>query len=374
LNPVHSKNILQVIGLAKAISIFQNSILMQMLINHFQKLFTKILNKMKHLNTYFKLFAHNIPVLGKSRSAIYDLQKGCIVFIPNILFQIIQDLSVNPLQDVRFQYAPNQPELFDNYINFLIKKDLGFKTKTPKSFPELDLNFDAPTDIYSAIIESDFREYDINPVMTSLDELLCRHIELRLNVNDLEKEELICFFQNINTKSFRSIIVLIEYRPELWYENWAKEIFEACQKIEKIVITNSVIKFNTDDYPKQIMFSTQSIEEVSLYKKRYIINLNYFSEAQRFNPFYNRKVCIDFMGNIKNDLRQTYSFGNISSDSIVQVNKKQEFRELWNASPDTIEEIKDSELRYCQFLPFLLTQNKENNWAIVSKENVPMAI
>jgi SPASM domain peptide maturase of grasp-with-spasm system len=347
---------------------------MQMLINHFQKLFTKILNKMKQLNTYFKLFAHNIPVLGKSRSAIYDLQKGCIVFIPNILFQIIQDLNVNSLQDVRFQYAPNQPELFDNYISFLIKKDLGFKTKNPKSFPELDLSFDAPTDIYSAIIESDFREYDINNVITSLDEILCRHLEIRLNINDLEKEEIIGFFRKINNKSFRSIIVLIEYRSELWYENWAKEIFEVCQKIEQIVITNAPIKFDTEDYPKQIMFSTQSIEEVSLYKKRYIINLNYFSEAQRFNPFYNRKVCIDVMGNIKNDLRQTYSFGNVLSDAILQITETQEFRAFWNASPDRLEEIKDSELRYCQFLPFLLTKNNENNWVTVAQESISVAI
>jgi SPASM domain peptide maturase of grasp-with-spasm system len=321
---------------------------------------------MEHKPIYFKLFAHNIPVLGKEKSAIYDLQKGEIVFIPNILFQIIQDLKQNSLAIIKNQYAPNQPELFDNYIDFLIKKDLGFKTKSPESFPEIDLSYQVPAGIYNAVIESDFTQYDINVAINSLDELLCRHLELRLQINEIEEDFLLKFFREINQKSFRSMVVFIQYRPELWQEDWAIKVFESCQKIEQLIIINCPIGFKSDQYADKIIYTTQSLEELSIYKKRYIVNINYFSEALHFNPFYNRKVCIDKVGKVKNDLRDNHNWGNIEKDDLLKVIDSEEFKSIWEASPDKIEGLKDSPLRYCQFFPFQLSQNEHNTWSVVN--------
>ncbi|PWK23908.1 SPASM domain peptide maturase of grasp-with-spasm system [Arcicella aurantiaca] len=324
---------------------------------------------MENKPIYFKLFAHNIPVLGKERSAIYDLQKGEIVFIPNILFQIIQDLKQSSLAIVKNQYAPKQPELFDNYIDFLIKKDLGFKTKSPESFPEIDLSYQVPAGIYNAVIESDFEQYDISLAINSLDELLCRHLELRLQINGIEEDFLLQFFREINHKSFRSMVVFIEYRPELWQEDWAIKVFEACRKIEQLIIINCPISFKSDQYTDKIIYTTQSLDELSIYKKRYIVNINYFSEALHFNPFYNRKVCIDKEGNIKNDLRENHAWGNVEKDNLLKVIDSEEFKSIWEASPDKIEGLKDSPLRYCQFLPFQLSKNEHNTWSVVN-ENI----
>ena len=321
---------------------------------------------MEHKPIYFKLFAHNIPVSGKEKSAVYDLQKGEIVFIPNILFQIIQELKQNPLVTIKHQYAPNQPELFDNYIDFLIKKDLGFKTKSPESFPEIDLSYQVPAGIYNAVIESDFEQYDINLAINSLDELLCRHLELRLQINEINEDILLRFFQKINHKSFRSIVVFMEYRAELWHEDWAIKVFESCQKIEKMVVVNCPIGFKSDQYADKIIYTTQSIEELSIYKKRYIVNINYFSEALHFNPFYNRKVCIDKEGKIKNDLRDNHNWGKIYENDLIEVVDSQGFKSIWDASPDKIEGLKDSPLRYCQFFPFQLSQNEHNTWSVVN--------
>ena len=321
---------------------------------------------MEHKPIYFKLFAHNIPVSGKEKSAVYDLQKGEIVFIPNILFQIIQDLKQNPLVTIKQQYAPNQPELFDNYIDFLIKKDLGFKTKSPESFPEIDLSYQVPAGIYNAVIESDFEQYDINLAINSLDELLCRHLELRLQINEIDEDFLLRFFKEINHKSFRSIVVFVEYRAELWHEDLAIKVFESCQKIEQMIVVNCPISFKSDQYADKIIYTTQSIEELSIYKKRYIVNINYFSEALHFNPFYNRKVCIDEEGKIKNDLRDNHNWGKIGENDLIEVVDNQEFKSIWEASPDKIVGLKDSPLRYCQFFPFQLSKNEHNTWSVVN--------
>ena len=321
---------------------------------------------MEHKLIYFKLFAHNIPVWGKDRSAIYDLQKGEITLIPNILYQIIQDLKLKPLTEIKHQYVSSQPELFDNYIDFLLKKDLGFKTKSPECFPEIDLNYDVPAEIYNAIIETDFKQYDINIAINSLDELLCRHLELRLRIDELDPETLFSFFRNINPKSFRSMVVIVEYQTELWYEDWATKIFESCQKIEQLIVVNCPIRFNPEQNADKIIFTTQSIEDVAVYKKRYIVNINYFTESLHYNPFYNRKVCIDLEGKIKNDLRDIHYWGEINKDNLIEVIDSKGFRSIWESSPDKIEGLKDSALRYCQFLPFQLLKNEHNTWFVVS--------
>jgi SPASM domain peptide maturase of grasp-with-spasm system len=328
---------------------------------------------MENKPVYFKLFAHNIPVWGKDQSAIYDLQKGEITLIPNILYQLIQDLKLKPLAEIKYQYAPNKPELFDNYIDFLLKKDLGFKTKSPECFPEIDLNYDVPTGIYNAIIESNFEEYDIDIAINSLDKLLCRHLELRLKINSLNEDILLSFFKNINAKSFRSMVVIIEYQAELWYDDWAVKIFESCQKIEQVIVVNCPIRFNSEQYADKIIFTTQSIKEVSVYKKRYIVNINYFTESLYFNPFYNRKVCIDLEGKIKNDLRDKHDWGKINKEDLISVIDSEGFKHIWEASPDKIEGLKDSALRYCQFLPFQLSKNEHNTWSVVSQNTLQTA-
>jgi SPASM domain peptide maturase of grasp-with-spasm system len=324
---------------------------------------------MEQSPTYFKIFAHNIPVSGKERSAIYDLQKGEITLIPNILYKIIQDLNQQPLNDVRRKYAPNNPELFDNYVNFLLKKDLGFKTKSPESFPDLILEYDVPTEIYTAIIESDFKEYNVKSLLETLDELLCQNLEMRLNINDLTQEEVLSFVRLLDKKTFRSVVLILDYRQELWYEDWAIALYEACSKISKIIVVNCPVSFESKEYPQQISYSTKTLTELGEYRKRYIVNQNYFTEALQFNPFYNRKICVDNNGNIKNDLRQQESFGSIAeienvAHQLKEILNNKSFRERWYASPDTIEGLKDSELRYCQFIPFLLEKNKEKCWSI----------
>lgn len=334
---------------------------------------------MEQTPTYFKIFAHNIPVKGKERSAIYDLQKGEITLIPNILYTIIQDLNLQPLKDVRHKYAPKNPELFDNYINFLLKKDLGFKTKSPEAFPDLVLEYDVPTEIYTAIIESDFKEYNLKLLLEALDNLLCQNLEIRLTINDLTKIELLDFIQLLNKKTFRSVVLILNYRQELWYEDWAISLYEACPKIDRIIIVNCPIRFESEKYSQKISYSTKTLSEVGQYKKRYIVNQNYFTEALKFNPFYNRKICVDNDGNIKNDLRQKVCFGNISESKnvttqLLETLKNEAFRERWYASPDSIEGLRDSELRYCQFMPFLITKNEEKCWSISDKSYLEPAI
>ena len=78
------------------------------------------------------------------------------------------------------------------------------------------------------------------------------------------------------------------------------------------------------------------------YGPKYVVNLQFFAEAQHRNPYYNGKVCISRKGLIQNARSQKHAFGQIPVDSLGQVVKQADFQEMWLATPDTIEELKDS--------------------------------
>jgi radical SAM protein with 4Fe4S-binding SPASM domain len=71
-----------------------------------------------------------------------------------------------------------------------------------------------------------------------------------------------------------------------------------------------------------------------------------FAEAQKHNIGLNRKVCIDYAGNIKNYLSHRKIFGNVRKDLIKEIIEKPDFREKWFYSNDQLEVCKDCQYRY----------------------------
>ena len=60
------------------------------------------------------------------------------------------------------------------------------------------------------------------------------------------------------------------------------------------------------------------------------MNIELFSEAQKYNTYYNKKISIDCNGNIKNCLSNEKHFGNISKNKLSDIIKKREYNYLWN--------------------------------------------
>lgn len=303
---------------------------------------------------FFKIYAHNIPVKGKIRSAVYNLQQGAIIFIPTILYDILQCLSKQSLKEVQIQYAPENDTLFRTYIQFLLDRDLGFITKEPEKFPKLSLCWSLPCTINTAVIDYHFDHYDIKSAIDQLDNLLCKHIELRVTLcNSTDVKHLTKLLRYAGNKVFRSLCLLIDYHPTLEETAAVDKIYRTCQKIEHIIVYNAP----TNITHQNIRYVQGTLESLRSHKNQYIVNTHYFLESQQFNPYYNQKVCINREGDIKNCLRHKRKFGNINHSQIADVVNGEAFRELWYATPDKIEGVKDSELRYCLFMPYELVKD-----------------
>ena len=298
--------------------------------------------------SYFCLYAHNIPVQGKARSAIYDLQRGQLVVIPNVLYRIVLDLRQQPWRTVQQQYAPDDAALFGKYLAFLLERDLGLFVDDPLDFPPLSLQWESPHTVVNAVVSYEFGQYDLAAVLTQLDALHCQHLELRLTTRAGCWPEVLRLADQLVDKSFQSVTLLLTYSPALAEPALADALYARCPKILSLVVHTAPSAHASTVHPGKVAFITPDLRRVPS-RPRYVVSLPYFAEAQRFNPYYNRKLCVDEAGAIKNCLLLADSFGHVDTTPLAEALAGEAFQELWHVAPDRVEGVKDSELRYALF-------------------------
>ncbi len=311
---------------------------------------------------YFLLYAHNIPVRGRDRAALYNLQARQVFHIPLVLTDILAALRDEPVAAVRTRFAPNRPDLFDAYLDFLIGNDLGFYTDTPDCFPPLPLDWDTPHHIQTAVIDLCIDSYDPIPLIADLDALLCRHIELRLSKGNGSGADLEAVIAATHDRGFRSITILLDYEVVLAQaQAWTHRVFESCPRIDFIMVYNAPFAGKSRTNPDHIQFIEDNlntpIQGDLITKRQLIVNFPYFTECHHFNPYYNRRLCISQQGQMKNCLLHERSFGTVGQIPLLAVIESEAFQALWHASPDRTDRLRDSELRYCLFLPYELAQD-----------------
>jgi hypothetical protein len=149
-------------------------------------------------------------------------------------------------------------------------------------------------------------------------------------------------------KSFQSVALLLTYSPVLADPALADALYARCPKILSLLVHAAPVARASTAHPGKVAFITQDLRRVPP-RPRYVVNLQYFAEAQRFNPYYNRKLCVDETGAIKKCLLLADSFGHVDATPLAEVLAQEAFQALWHAAPDRTAELQDSELRYALF-------------------------
>lgn len=295
---------------------------------------------------YFNLYAHNLVVTGKSRSAIYNFKDNKIHFIPNILSQILREIEYQTYNDYISSFNNREQQLMEKYFKFLIQNDLGFFTDNINNFPKLSFDWYSPFKIGRSSIEIDMAENTLSAILTQLDELGCRYVEMIASHEKIRISDFNNLIQLTDGKVFRSITLLIKYSSRLneaQMKKWAMDF----GKLSRLVIYSSPFRKDIVENFVKIEYREESISEMKSRRPRYIVNYKYFCESLNYNPYYNRRICVSHDGLIKNCLSHKKSFGNVKTTKLRDVISDSEFTDLWYASPDKITDIKDSELRYC---------------------------
>ncbi len=70
-------------------------------------------------NKTYRLFSPCIPVKGWQRSIIADLNRHQIVYIPNVLFEILEFGYDRTWGEILKKYGESNREILENYFEYL---------------------------------------------------------------------------------------------------------------------------------------------------------------------------------------------------------------------------------------------------------------
>ncbi len=308
---------------------------------------------MKRNKPYFILYAHNQVVQGEKRAAVYDLKQARVFYIPSILVDILEDMQTQTVAAVIDIYAADQPKALLQYIDFLEEYDLGFYVDDPKRFPRLGLQYYYPGLIQNAIVLSDLEAYDLGQALQQLPGQGCRFISLFIDLKEgAAVAQLSKALAEIADSIVLSIKVYITHHPDL-KETDFRTLFTTFKKVSGIHICQAESNWHSEGDP--IIYTTKKLADfITPNGQQLILNIPFFSEAVRFNPYYYQKVVIDWQGQIKNGVQHPTNFGNIEEVDLGAIVQSQAFQALWEVNADHIMELQNNELRYARFIDPIL--------------------
>lgn len=314
---------------------------------------------------YFNLFSNITITKGATRVLISDLQRNISELYPLELYELIEELKVNSIEDLVKNYDDESQEIINEYLGFLLEEEYGFITENDwdKNFPPLSHRFQDHSNISNIFIEiNDLLTLD--KIKLSIDNLGVKHLVI-YSAREFSREE----YQNIDNKFKDSVLESIEiYAP--FHQGLDKSFFQALNQTTSRI--DSLIFYNCKKQPFKnneifrftINFNHENIQISSCGK----VNLKYFNtnlskvlEAINHNSCLNKKIGIDINGNIKNCPLMPESFGNIHTSSLEDALAKPSFKKYWNLTKDHIEGCKDCEFRYvCTDCRAFTERNMEN--------------
>jgi len=299
---------------------------------------------------YFILFANCIPVKGNNRSIICDLQRNQFWYIPNDLYKILIELKGNSISEIKQIYESKQDDIIQEYFDFLVANELGFigNLFDLQSFPNISQEWDEPSIITNAIIDSSIHsKHDFKNIFFQLEELGCKHIQLRF-YNNILFDNLDKILSLLAKSSVLSIDIIIPYSNPL--DKLLNNLIQLHNRINQIIFFSSPCNKKENTNFTNIIYIREEINS-HLYcgnvdKSLFSINIKNFTESLNFNSCLNRKISIDSLGNIKNCPSMQKSYGNIEETCLAEVLIKDEFKAVWKITKDQIEICKICEFRY----------------------------
>jgi SPASM domain peptide maturase of grasp-with-spasm system len=298
----------------------------------------------------FKLFANCLAVKGARRSAICDLQRHRMQFIPNDLFEILTEYKGLPVAEIKRRCGTRNEQIIDSYFDLLVKKGYGFWCDEPDRFQALDLSWKRAGKITNAIIDIDRSStHDYRDIFLQLDGLGCQAIQLR--AYDCHSiEELDNILHAVQQLPFRHIDLILKYHPGLTHEVLS-DLCVRHQLISRVSVHSSPESSRSMAYslPVSINFYTQvvtpeSCGEVS--PKYFSLGLEHFTEAHHFNSCLNRKISICADGEIKNCPAMQQSLGNLRSTRLAQAANHPALVQIGSITKDQVSVCRDCEFRY----------------------------
>lgn len=282
-----------------------------------------------------------IPIKGFNRSIIYDLTRKNYFFIPNNLFELLDNDSIITINN-------------NDYINFLLDNEIIFEVINENDqlfFPSINLDFHTPYDLSSLIIES-------NIDLTVLENLNLQIENLTLIINKIEPNIFEIIIKILNLIEIESINIV--YSKCKYFKINHLEVFEKIPEILSIMVFEYNLDFNSNNHNFDFLVFENSFEiyTKNVFPSKFSVNYESFFESQNFNNYFNRKLYINDKGEIRNGLTSKKIK---TSKNIKEIIDSVEFKYLSTSKKDNTLVCSDCEFRRMCLDSRVPIYNKELN-------------
>ncbi len=305
---------------------------------------------MNNIVEVLKAFESCKFVKGFTKAVIYDLQRYSYYEVPNSLIDFLKDGEGKSKLSIINQYPGIEKKYAQEYLNFLLDKEIVFFTDTPENYTPISDNFETPYLITNGIIDRDSNSsYSFQDVVSQFEKLKCEALEIRyfdnIGYNDLKKQ-----LEFLEFMSFRSIDLILKHDE-------SQPIKRFVNFINKNDIFNRIlIHSKPDTIPEvknqcwKISYTSANISNEThcgvINKENFIVNDLFFRESKTHNNCLAYKLSVDRFGNIKNCPSTSIIFGNVDSLSLEQSLSNKDFKKYWYINKDVISDCKICEYRY----------------------------
>lgn len=303
----------------------------------------------------YTLYSNCQVVTGKYRSAIYDLQKESIIFIPNSSLGILKRKFFTHNQFVKLKQLGNEL-LRHNVLNVLKEKT------TILEFPAIDFSYTIPSHFTNCLlIHSESINY--KTLIKKLNDTNCKDIQIiflcKIKLQALKR--ILSFFNLSIIKNIQLVFSeeCITKKEAILLAKLYKRIlamlFYNCGSSK--IIQNNQCKYIYSAEPLNVFNKTSKITTSS-----FGINIKLFSESLSFNTYYNKKLIINKDGDIVRSLYENRTFGKINRVNLNKLIESKVYRRYWEVKKDLIEDCRNCELRHCCIDDRKLIKTKNHQW------------
>jgi SPASM domain peptide maturase of grasp-with-spasm system len=313
------------------------------------------------MTSIYLQYSNCIPVKGYNRSAIYDIQRVRYVLIDNAFADLLIKYDNKlPLNKAVLAYK--------NFIDELTVNEWGQYTskEISKLFPSINLEWMHPAKITNALVDfiydSDRIHIFFEKILPQFEELTCKNFEIHF-IEPVSYENLLSFLISFDDTLVNSLTIILPYlsiskkQSDLLFESQARLIafyYYSCP-----VPVSAIVK-NENSFYTENGISLRNKNEIS--PDYFVTNIMLFTESQTYNTYYNRKLCIDSLGNIKNSPEHIKNYGNIENISLATVLHHEDFKILWYVHKGMIDVCNVCEFRHMCVDACIPKKRKNGSW------------
>lgn len=324
----------------------------------------------------FVLFAPCFIVKGTSRSIIQDVQNDRFKFVPNILADVLHLTKDFSLEEIKANYNHEMDDGIDRYLKLLEEEGYGFLAEDDADknrFIPIDLTYETPSLIENCHLQIRQFDHKAKAITRKSIELLSflRCQKLAVFIEEPFAE---CDLRQLLELIGQSNIDYLELYAK--YESWMNEdqlvdILLHHPIIVHFLVYNSPYDLSSIRAKKMVSNLTFYKAELSimddrqLYHPVFVNNLRFYIESQENNVFLNKKISVDFDGDIRNSFQSVSRGVNLLDHEIEDLGNlilSTSFRENWHVSKDKIKVCEVCELRYMCLDNRLPAKINEQKW------------